>query len=240
MQLVGTIEALWRYPVKSMGGEQLTQAFLAEGGLIGDRVYAFEYSAAPATFPYLTARQQPEMLLYRATYCSVAGNGNGRVFVNTPDGERLAIQDESIITRLSRSVRAGESLRLLTSNRAMADCHPVSLLSIQTTQQLAEELGVSLDKMRFRANLYVNLYSGKGFEENDFVGRRLMIGSTAVVDVIERDERCKIITLDPCTGAADPNIMRHIAHEHERKVGIYGAVSVEGKVEAGDEISLLP
>src|SRR5688500_18789999 len=66
--LVGHIESLWRYPVKSMRGEQLQEAVVAFGGFYGDRFYAFRSSAAPKGFPYLTGREQAKMLLYRPVY----------------------------------------------------------------------------------------------------------------------------------------------------------------------------
>ena len=55
---VGKIESLWRYPVKSMRGEQLQEAFLGFAGVYGDRLYAFRDAAAPKGFPYLTGRNR--------------------------------------------------------------------------------------------------------------------------------------------------------------------------------------
>mgnify|MGYP001791630288 CR=1 FL=1 len=68
MRVVGKIESLWRYPVKSMRGEELQEAFVGFPGVYGDRFYAFRSSAAPEGFPYLTGREQEAMLLYRPRY----------------------------------------------------------------------------------------------------------------------------------------------------------------------------
>ena len=68
MAVVGRVESLWRYPVKSMRGEQLREAFLGFGGVYGDRVYAFRSPAAPKGFPYLTAREQRRMVLFRPVF----------------------------------------------------------------------------------------------------------------------------------------------------------------------------
>src|SRR5213593_4175519 len=68
MKVVGKIESLWRYPVKSMRGEELQEAFVGFPGVYGDRLYAFKSSAAPKGFPYLTGREQEEMLLYRPRF----------------------------------------------------------------------------------------------------------------------------------------------------------------------------
>src|SRR5919112_4964014 len=65
---VGTIESLWRYPVKSMGGEALDESFGGFAGVYGDRCYAFKSSAARKGFPYLNANVQQQMLLYRPRF----------------------------------------------------------------------------------------------------------------------------------------------------------------------------
>jgi hypothetical protein len=68
MSVVGKIDSLWRYPVKSMRGEELDAAFVGFSGVYGDRVYALRSSAAPKGFPYYTGREQQQMLRYRAVY----------------------------------------------------------------------------------------------------------------------------------------------------------------------------
>jgi hypothetical protein len=72
-------------------------------------------------------------------------------------------------------------LALLRSDRSMTDCRPISMISIQTVHQLRKELGIDLDKRRFRANLYVELESGRGFGEDEFVGRTLRIGGRTAI-----------------------------------------------------------
>ena len=84
----------------------------------------------------------------------------------------------------------------------------------------------------------LNRNLGEGFTENEFVGHKLQIGSTAVLEVIERDKRCKIITLDPETADADPELMRQVVREHDGTAGVYAAVLVEGMVRRGDELTL--
>jgi hypothetical protein len=121
----------------------------------------------------------------------------------------------------------------------MTDCRPVSIISLQTVRQLSKELGIDLNKRRFRANLYIDLESGKGFGEDEFVGRSLRIGTRTAVAVVKRDYRCKMITLDPDTAQPNPEVMRRVAGDHEGQAGIYGAVLVEGTIRPGDEIALL-
>src|SRR4030095_4812806 len=68
MTTVGTVESLWRYPIKSMSGETMTEAFMGFSGFYGDRCYAFKNSAARKGFPYLNANVQQQMLLYRPKF----------------------------------------------------------------------------------------------------------------------------------------------------------------------------
>ncbi len=256
---VGNIESLWRYPVKSMRGEKLQDAFVGFPGIYGDRLYAFQSSAAPPGFPWLTAREQEAMLLYRPSYryperaarppnlaeAEAVGSGltplygdlNGfTVDVDTPSGERLAIDDPRLHSLLREGIRDTHNLTLLRSERALTDCRPISIISIQTARQLSQDLGVEVDKRRFRANLYINLDSGQGFAEDAFVGRTLRIGARLAIAVVKRDGRCKICTLDPDTAQPNPEVMKHLARHHEGQAGIYGAVLVEGTIRPGDEI----
>jgi hypothetical protein len=54
MSSIGRVESVWRYPVKSMCGEQMPEIFASFAGSHGDRLYAFKSSVAPAGFPYFT------------------------------------------------------------------------------------------------------------------------------------------------------------------------------------------
>jgi uncharacterized protein YcbX len=150
----------------------------------------------------------------------------------------FAVDDPRVIQRLCEGQRDGLRLSLIRSDRALTDCRPLSIISRQTARQLSDEVGIALDPRRFRANIYVDLDSAPGFGENDWVGRRLRIGDKAEVAVLERDPRCKMITLDPETGEANPEIMRRVANDHDGMAGVYAAVLVEGTIRPGDRVAL--
>ncbi len=230
MNVVGRVDSLWRYPVKSMSGEELKESFVGFSGIYGDRLYAFRSSAAPKGFPYLTGREITPIY---------ASGADLVVDVEAPSGELLSIDDPRLIGKVREGIRDVHELTLLRSDRAMTDCRPISLFSLQTVRKLSEELGSDLDKRRFRANIYIELASENGFGEDEFVGRTLRIGTKAVMTVMDRDPRCKMITLDPHTAEANPEIMRRVARAHDGKAGVYGAVLVEGLIRPGDEITLL-
>src|SRR6266436_3943423 len=68
MSLIGTVESLWRYPVKSMCGEELEEMFAGYAGVYGDRLFAFTTSSGRKGFPFFTGRDQRQMIRYRARF----------------------------------------------------------------------------------------------------------------------------------------------------------------------------
>jgi uncharacterized protein YcbX len=260
MSIVGKVESLWRYPVKSMRGEELEETFAGYPGVYGDRVFAFKSSASPAGFPYFTAREQRRLLQYRPRFrdpdkaarpvnlTEADSMGAGplsadiselMVDIETPDGKTLAIDDPVLIDMLRSEIDKKHQLTLMRSHRAMTDCRPVSIFSLQSARQLSEETETPIDKRRFRANVYVDLTSAQGFAENEFVGKSLRIGPKVVVTVLERDARCVMITLDPDTGEKTPAILKKVAQAHDGMAGVYGAVTVEGMLHKGDSVEVL-
>src|SRR5437867_7888364 len=129
MSTIGKVDSLWRYPVKSMGGEEVDEAFAGYPGVYGDRVFAFKRSASPPGFPYFTAREQRRLLQYRPLFrypdkaarpvnlTEADSMGAGplsadiselMVDIETPDGKTLAIDDPVLVEMLRSEVRSEE------------------------------------------------------------------------------------------------------------------------------------
>ena len=262
MTTVGSVESLWRYPVKSMAGEAMDEAFMGFSGFYGDRCYAVRNSAARKGFPYLNANVQPRMLLYHPKFrhperaakppnlteaTNIApgvtpanADANDLMLdVMTPTGATVSIDDPALLKLLCTGLRGENHLKLVRSDRALTDCRPISLISLQTIRQIEDEVGVPADKRRFRANIYLDLAAGNGFAEDELVGRRLRVGAKAEVVVLQRDPRCKVISLDPDTSEHNPAILRTVAQRHGADAGVYCAVVVEGIITVGDVIELV-
>jgi uncharacterized protein YcbX len=262
MKTIGTVESLWRYPVKSMRGEELDEMFAGYAGVYGDRAFAFISSASPKGFPFFTGRDQRQMIHYRARFrnpekaarpvnlseAEKLGSGVNPISadvselmidVETPDGKTFPIDDPALIDNLLVSIDGNHELTLFRSDKAITDCRPLSIFAVQTAKKLGEETGVAVDKRRFRANVYVDLTNTDGFAEDKFVGRSLRIGSKVIVAVLQRDARCMMITLDPDTAEKTPAILKAIAQAHEGMAGVYGAVLAEGMIRKGDPVELL-
>ncbi|PYK96672.1 MAG: MOSC domain-containing protein, partial [Verrucomicrobia bacterium] len=118
MSVIGTVESLWRYPVKSMRGEELDEIFAGFAGVYGDRLFAFESSASSKGFPFFTGRDQRQMIRYRPRFRdpkkaaqpinrAEAEQSNANplsakpeelmIDVETPDGKTFAISDAALI-----------------------------------------------------------------------------------------------------------------------------------------------
>jgi uncharacterized protein YcbX len=262
MSTIGTVESLWRYPVKSMRGQELDELFAGYAGVYGDRLFAFESSAARKGFPFFTGREQRQIIRYRPRFRNPdkaarpinqveaetlapllnpisASPAELMVDVETPDGKTFAIDDPALIEAIRGGLEDNHQLTLLRSDRAMTDCRPLSIFAVQTAKKLGEEVGIVVDKRRFRANIYLDLSSSAGFAEDQFIGKTLRIGSKVVVSVLARDTRCMMIVLDPDTAEKTPAILKRVVQAHESKAGIYAAVLTEGMIRKGDPVELL-
>jgi uncharacterized protein YcbX len=235
MQTLGVIRQLARYPVKSMQGEALPSLPLTLQGFQEDRRYAFVQAASRSAFPWFTARELPELLRYR-TAVENAGTPEVTVTVTTPSGERWPVAGEEL--RRALEARSGKSLFLLRDHRGSYDNAPISLISRQTVARIAEETGTKENAWRFRPNLLVDLANGEAFDELKWVGRVLRLGETARIAITEVDERCVIITLDPATGQASPEILKRVVQQHNKCAGVYATVLTPGEVRVGDSITL--
>ena len=258
MNTIGRIHEVWRYPVKSMRGESVDEIFVAYTGVMGDRVYAVTSSTAYPEFPWHTGREQEEFVLYQARFKHrdqtlipadlEAANADAlnppypaedafALEIETPDGQTFDIDDPAFLQSLKD--KSDGELAVRFSQKNAVDCRPLSLFSLQTIEQLAQETDMSLDPCRFRANLYVDWDTAGGFYENELVDRRLKIGGRLEITILALDPRCKMITIDPDTAETTPRLLKHVARKHDGYAGVYAAVLIEGTVKPGDEIVLL-
>ena len=241
MEPLGTLAGLRRYPVKSMAGEDLKETRVTFAGLVGDRVYAFVDNQNRSNFPWMTGRQGPPMILFRPRFLATPPieeeHPSAEQFaleVTSPEGETFRMGDAGFTSYLEK--RFGRSLRLRFSERSMTDACPVSLLGLSTVRALGEETGISLDPRRFRANFYVRWASDAPYFEDELNGREVRIGEQVAVRVVEKDPRCKMITLDPETAEAAPQVLETVARKHNGCTGVYGAVLREGVVRVNDPV----
>jgi uncharacterized protein len=235
VQSIGVIRQLARYPVKSMQGEALLSFALTLQGFEEDRRYAFVQAASRSSFPWLTARELPEMLYYR-TSVEKAGSPDALVMVATPDGENWPVAADEL--RKLLEARSARPLFLLRDHRGSYDVAPVSLISRQTVARIAQESATKEDPWRFRPNLLIDLTDGEAFDELKWVGRILRLGDTAKIAITQVDQRCVMISLDPATGESSPEILKCVVQNHAKCAGVYATVLAPGEVRTADPIFL--
>src|SRR5207247_11285158 len=116
----------------------------------------------------------------------------------TPDGRTLPPRSAEL--KATSEQRPGHAVTLRFSERSLYACRPVSLFGNASARGLGDELAMPIDRRRFRANLYADWEEDRPYRENELVGGTLQIGERLSLASLERDRRCKIVTIDPDAG----------------------------------------
>jgi hypothetical protein len=93
---IGHVEAIFRYPVKSMGGERLEAAKLGWHGLDGDRRLAFRRIDDRSGFPWLTASRLPDLVLFAPQRREDGAQGDLPTYIRTPNGDAMPVFGEDL------------------------------------------------------------------------------------------------------------------------------------------------
>lgn len=237
---LGRVAQIWRYPVKSMRGEALSQASVGWHGLEGDRRAAFVRAADRSRFPWLTGRELPELLLHEARYVEPADPRRSGIRVRAPDGAEFALESDELRGRLAEA--AGEPLHLIQIGRGAFDSMPISIMTAGTAASLSGVLGHACDPRRFRANLVLEAEAVPPHGERDWLGATVVIGEgegALRLRIDRRIERCVMITLDPDTAERAPRLLRAVAEQAQTCVGVYATAERPGEVRPGDPVALV-
>jgi len=231
------VAELWRYPVKSMQGEQLDVADVGPLGIVGDRQWAL---VDTATGLALTARRQPELLFANARL-----DGDG-VVVELPDGTATT-DDDVLSVWLGRGVslqRAGApanyEIALDFENEMGSEwvqwSGPAGSFHDSGRTQVSILATGSLgdwDRRRFRGNVIVD---ADDRAEDALVGSVVRAG-TCALDVVKQIDRC-VMTTRPQPGgiARDLDVLRTINKERATYLGAGALVATPGTIHVGDEV----
>jgi uncharacterized protein YcbX len=227
---IGTVAALYRYPVKAMAGEPLERADVGWFGIPGDRRYAVVQSDHTGDFPWLTIRQLPALTRYRPALAGDPETAPPRV--TTPAGRELALTDPALARELADA--SGLRVHLHRDRRGTFDAFPISVISLQAVRALSEHVGRELDPRRFRPNVVIDA-PGHDFPEDALVGRTVRLGD-AEVRVTLPDERCMVVNFDHRTAERDAAVLRAVARHHDVCAGVYGTVAAPGAIRVGDPV----
>jgi len=236
---IGHVEAIFRYPVKSMGGERLEVADLGWHGIDGDRRLAFRRMDDRGGFPWLTASKLPDLVRFAPLRRKDDSSGDPPTHVRTPDGEEMPVFGEDLAAEVGR--RYGAPVEMMQMKHGIFDEASISVIASDTVGEIERLAGRSLDVRRFRPNVVVRLLRPGAFQEDEWLGGVLSFGEgddAPAVTVTMRDERCSMVNLDPDTASPAPEVLKAIVRVHQNTAGIYGAVTRTGRLAVGQTLFL--
>jgi uncharacterized protein YcbX len=233
MNRAGVVVELWRYPVKSMLGEECESVDVSRRGIEGDRLFAIrdangKFGSGKTTRRF---RHIDGLFGFRASY---RGTVPEIVF---PNGSRLRGDDALIDTTLSEALHQPVTLAEEAAISHM-DVGPLHVLTTASLAWLKAALpDAQLDERRFRPNVLIDV-PGDTQVERDWLGRTLAIGNEVVVRVTSLTERCNMVNFAQSELPAEPKVLRHIAREGNLQFGVYAEVLKTGKVRRGDPATI--
>jgi len=249
--------------VKSMLGEELAEADVAERGLAGDRAYALLAAATGRVVSAKNPKRWPRMFQLRASYVSRPSPGGPlpAVRIEFPDGTEVESGGPETEERLSGFL--GGKVRLVTSTPERAaveeytppipgleegfgefqippgpfhDSTPVHVVTTATLARLRDRYPEGrFDVRRFRPNVLLETDGQAGFVEQSWIGRTLAIGDVRI-PLTKPCSRCVMTTLPQDDLAEDIGILRAIVASAHGDVGVKGPVGRGGVVHREDPV----
>ena len=205
------VAELWRYPVKSLAGEQIDVAEIHADGIAGDR-RVLVYNEQ--TRNIITSRTQPKLLGLKA-----AINAQGVVLINGRPWDAPETE-QAIITA------AGPQARLIEwDGLERFDILPL----LVATDGAIQEFGY--DRRRLRPNIIIG--GVDGLAEREWAGRRMRMGNV-LIEFAQLRGRCVMTTYDPDTQKKDPAVLKHIVKKFDGTLALDTAVVQGGRISVGD------
>jgi uncharacterized protein len=171
---IGHVEAIFRYPVKSMRGERLEVANWAG---TASRVTDAWHSGGlddRSGFPWLTASKLPDLLLFAPHRREDGAQGDLPTHIRTPDGEEMPVFGEDLAAEVGR--RYGAPVQMMQLNHGIFDEASISVIASDTVREIGRLAGASPDVRRFRPNVVVRLLRPVPFQEDEWLGGVLSFG----------------------------------------------------------------
>ncbi len=261
----GSVVSLWRYPVKSMMGEELCQASLTAAGIAGDRTFALVDRETGKVASAKNPNKWARLMECRAELVEEPVTDRAEAVITFPDGARVRSDQPDVHRLLSRFIGREVSLERLApeapsleeyspdvrelperdvlSDEAMAagtffDVAVIHLLTTATLECLrALYPRGTIDARRFRPNIVVEPTRGEtGFVEDGWVGHTVRIGKAASLAVTQPCRRCVMTTLPQGELPRDTGILRATARHNDVNAGVYASVTAECDIDRADDV----
>ena len=234
---IGHVEAIFRYPVKSMAGERVEVANMGWHGIDGDRRLALRRTQERSGFPWLTASKLPDLLLFTPLRHEDSAQGDLPTHVRTPEGQEMAVFGEELAAEIERRHRA--PVQMMHLRDGVFDEASVSVIATDTVREIGRAAGIGPDVRRFRPNIVLRLLRPNPFEEDKWLGGVLLFGEPGEgprVSVTMRDARCSMVTFDPDSGRSAPEVLKSVVRMNQNNAGIYGTVIRTGRLVTGQAV----
>ena len=210
------VAELWRYPIKSLKGEQIPQAEITPHGIPGDREIVVMRSIYGHV---LTSRVRPRLLGMQGSL-----GVDGMATINGlpwDSAEALRVVGNA----------AGEDIALVrVPGPERFDVLPLLIATDGTVGHL------QIDRRRLRPNI---LIAGvNGLEERDWPGRIIAIGQVRIRAQKLR-QRCVMTTFDPDTQEQDRSVLLRIIRDLDGTAALDCSVVEQGVIRVGDAVELL-
>jgi uncharacterized protein YcbX len=225
------VAALWRYPVKSMLGEQCDAVEVNSRGVLGDRHFAVRGADGKPS----TRKSNSRRFGYAEHIFTLGARYSGEgLEIAFPDGRRLRGDDPQIHDALSKALQQPVTLTHEDGARYF-DASAIHLLTTGSLDWLRAKLpGSRIDERRFRPNIVV----GGTQSEQDWIGRTVRVGSVTL-RITEPTGRCSMTTSAQSDLPFDPKVLRVIAQEAGEDFGVYAEVLQPGRISRGDAVTIV-
>jgi uncharacterized protein YcbX len=267
LQTTGSVVSLWRYPLKSMMGEELNST-LVDSSIQGDRSFALVDAETGKVVSAKNPRKWPKLFDFRANFVEPLHTGADlpAVRVTLPDGRTILSKESDFNAIMSQALERKVTLSRTTlqtpgleefwpevdgitynnivTDEAMPantffDLAPIHILTTSTIERLKELYPQGrFEVRRFRPNIVVET-AEKDFVENAWVGRTLAIGDEVRLSITAPCPRCVMTTLPQGDLPKDLGVLRTAAKHNDAHVGVYATVLQSGTIRRGDTLRLI-
>lgn len=257
---MGSVHGLFRFPVKGLSGESLDRVDLIAGkGIPADRRYAITNGSWTFDAATFTPRPKTDYLVLLKHEALAALSTR-----YLDDSETLVVKDpQGTVThyRLSDPADRAKCAQRIADHLADAELdgppaivsaegirytdvsvnsealmNAVSFINLASVRDLSRAMGVAVNPLRFRANIYFD--NGEPWSEMDWMDKDVQVGDTTL-RIVRQTKRCPAVNVDPVTAERDLAIpaalSRHFGHV---LCGVYGEVRKGGEVRVEDRVTL--
>lgn len=246
LKSVGRIAELWRYPVSSLGGEQVDHLDIAHSGETGNVEHGVACNRAFLLFDPQTrepAAPESSERWRKALHLVSRLRADGMAEIGFPDGTWLTLDAPDLEERLAEHfgfpVAVGDTRGTGQSWPVIAPRYTASPLHILTTASMnaisTSDPALVVDVRRFRPDILVETNAASGFVENNWIGRKIVIG-TLEITATEGTKRCGMTLASQPGLPEQPDVLRSILRGNRRNLGIYAEIVAGGRLSIGDEV----